>query len=281
MIRSKTLISQLLTGLKDNIQRTGDPLGIKAEYWTEWAKGLNLLGKGETIILTGRMYQMLPYITSTTSLLASTKGFLSRRILGDIARRGSSIAGEKAIMWKAKKEEALKSRSAKALCGITKALSAVGYKPAYLYEDEPYSGALLYDLGLDKFLPEYITKVYSLLKERDVKEVIGVDPHTVFMLKEVYPRYINNYELGVRHYLDILAENIDELKRVQERRLEGEFVVHDSCVMARDLGITEPPRKVLESLGIKVLEPENTKLNTVCCGGPIEYAFPHMADKVC
>ncbi|GAH75229.1 unnamed protein product, partial [marine sediment metagenome] len=145
MIRSKTLISQLLTGLKDNIQRTGDPLGIKAEYWTEWARGLNLPRSGETIIITGRMYQMLPYIASTTSLLASTKGFLSRRILGDIARRGSSIAGEKAIMWRAKKEE--EARSTRTLCGIAKALSAIGYKPAYLYEDEPYSGALLYDLS--------------------------------------------------------------------------------------------------------------------------------------
>ncbi len=100
------------------------------------------------------------------------------------------------------------------------------------------------------------------------------------MLREVYPRYISNYELEVRHYLDILAENSDELKRVQKRRREGKFTIHDSCVMARDLGIIEPPRKVLESLGVTVLEPENTKLNTSCCGGPIEYAFPHMTDRV-
>ena len=281
MIRSKTLISQLLTGLKDNIQRTGDPLGIKAEYWTDWAKGLNLPRKGETIILTGRMYQMLPYIKPTTSLLASTGRLLSRKILGDIVRKGGSIVGEKAIMWKARKEEDLKSRSTRALCGIAKALSAIGYKLSYLYEDEPYSGALLYDLGIDEALPEHITKVYSLLKEHGVKEVIGVDPHTVFMLKEVYPKYINNYELQVRHYLDILAENVDDLKRVQKKRLEGIFVIHDSCVMARGLDIIEPPRKVLQSLGVEVLEPENTKLNTSCCGGPIEYAFPHMTDKVC
>lgn len=281
MLRSKTLISQLLSAFRDNIRRTGDPLGIKAEYWTEWANGLNFPRRGETIILTGRMYQMLPYITATTSLLASTEGFLSRKILGDIVRRGGRIVGERAIMWKGKKEKALKSRATRVLRGIAKALLAIGYKPAYLYENEPYSGALLYDLGLDELLPEYISKVYTLIKEHGVKEVICVDPHTVFMLKEVYPKYINNYELQVRHYLDILAENVDELKRVQEKRLEGTFTIHDSCVMARDLGIIEPPRKVLESLGIKVLEPENTKLNTACCGGPIEYAFPHMTDKVC
>jgi len=281
VIKAKALISRLLLPLTDNIKRTGDPLGIKANYWAEWAKELNLPKAGETLVFSARMYQMLPYISQTTDLLALTQGIFSKKVLGDIARKGSSIVGEKAIMWKARKEENLKSRGKKVLSGIVKALSAIGYKPAYLYEDEPYSGALLYDLGIDEYLPTYINQVYNLLKEHGVKEVIGVDPHTVYMLKEIYPKYVKNYDLKVQHYLDILVDRVDELKKVQKRKLEEKFVIHDSCVMARDLGITEPPRKVLESLGIKVLEPENTKLNTVCCGGPIEYAFPHMTDKVC
>ncbi|MFH1481134.1 MAG: heterodisulfide reductase-related iron-sulfur binding cluster, partial [Pseudomonadota bacterium] len=28
------------------------------------------------------------------------------------------------------------------------------------------------------------------------------------------------------------------------------------------------------------LEPENTKLNTACCGGPVEYAFDKLTDDV-
>ena len=281
MIRSEALISQLLPTLGDNIRRTGDPLGIKTDYWSNWAKELKLPKEGETLLFTARMYQMLPYIEQTTKLLTSTRGLLSSKVLGDIARKGSSIVGEKAITWKADKKGKVSSKGDKALGGIVKALMAIGCKPAYLYEDEPYSGALLYDLGLDQFLPEHISRVYKLFKDRGIKEVIGVDPHTVFMLKEVYPNYIDDYGLTVRHYLDTLAENVDELKKVRKRKLEGKYAFHDSCVMTRNLGIMEAPRKVLEHLGITTLEPEYNKINTACCGGPIEYAFPSLTERVC
>jgi Fe-S oxidoreductase len=33
-------------------------------------------------------------------------------------------------------------------------------------------------------------------------------------------------------------------------------------------------------LGITIIEPENTKLDTACCGGPIEYAFQDLTEKV-
>ena len=234
MEKVKILLSQLLPLLKDNTLKTGDPLGIKTVYWTDWAKDFNLPRRGETIILTGRMYQMFPYITQATSLLASTERFLSRKVLGGIIRRGSKLVGEKAIVWGARKEEDLIAKSERTLCGIVKALLAIGLQPAYLYEDEPYSGALLYDLGLDEFLPGHINKVYRLLKERGAKEVIGVDPHTVLMLKEVYPRYISDYDLKVRHYLEVLAENENELRKKQKGKVEGNFVIHDSCVMAKN-----------------------------------------------
>ena len=76
MRRSKRFVGEVLSTLKDNIQRTGDPLGLKGVYWTGWAKGLNLQKGGETILLTARMYQMLPYIMQITGLVASAKPFL-------------------------------------------------------------------------------------------------------------------------------------------------------------------------------------------------------------
>lgn len=275
---SKNFIAQDLSILRDNIQKTGDPLGIKTVYWTEWAKGLNLPRESETVIFTSRMYQMLPYLSQTTSLIAWAKPFLSRAALGNVISIGNRLMGSLIIRLRASKAQ--KCRSTRALRGVVTALIATGCKPAYLYEDEPYSGALLYDLGLDEALGEHISKVYNTLKRHGVKEVIGVDPHTVFMLKEVYPKYIDNYVLEVKHYSYILLENSDKLGEIQKRRLEGKFVIHDPCFMARNLGIVEQPRRLLESLGVTVLEPENTKLNTFCCGGPIEYAFPEMTEKV-
>lgn len=276
----RTFLANVLSILQSNIRRTGDPLGMKHSYWTEWAKGLELPRSGRKILLTARMYQMLPYITQMTGLVASAKPFLSRGILGNIVNAGNSLVGEKLILWKARSMEGLKIKGTRTLRGIVAALAAIGYEPAYLYEDEPYSGALLYDLGLDEDMAQHVSKVYKLLKSRKVEEVICVDPHTTFMLKEVYPDYLDNYDIKVNHYLDILSENRELLEGKRKKLLQGEFVIHDPCFLARNLGIMGQARKVLASLGVTVLEPENNQLNTVCCGGPLEYAFPDLTEKI-
>jgi Fe-S oxidoreductase len=278
--RSKRFLSEVLSTLKDNIQRTGDPLGMKTVYWTEWAKGLDLPRSGKTVLLTARMYQMLPYIMQVTGLIASSKPFLSRSGFGAMVNLGNRIMGDKIIRLKSLGSQNIRSRSKKILLGIANALSTIGEKPAYLYEDEPYSGVLLYDLGLDEYIEEHIIKVYRLLKRHNVNKVIAVDPHTVFVLKEIYPKYIEDYDIEVKHYLEILSENDETIKKSCKKHLEKEFVIHDSCYMTRELGIIEQARRISASLGITILEPENTKLDTACCGGPIEYAFRDLTEKV-
>jgi len=277
---SKTQMSQVLSILKENIHRTGDPLGFKGVYWTKWANELNLPRSGNTILLTARMYQMLPYIIQIMGLVALAKPLLSSRIFGKGVGILNRLTGERMTRLKAVGERTIRSKGKNSLRGIASALSAIGQRPAYLYEDEPYSGVLLYDLGLDEYIANHVRKVYDLLKGHDVKNVIAVDPHTAFMLKEVYPTYIDNYDIEVKHYLEILSENSEALKKSLKKNLEDRFVIHDSCYLTRSLGIIEHVRNVSAGLGITLLEPENTKLDTACCGGPIEYAFRDLTEKV-
>ena len=276
MRQSRALISEALRNLKNNIERTGDPLGLKNTYWTDWAEGLNLPKEGSTILFTSRMYQMMPYIMQTTDF----KPFLVMKGLKKVVRIGNRLAGEKIIRLKARGAKDIKEKGAKSLKGIVAALKASGVDPAYLYEAEPYSGVLLYDLGLDENIGSYIKKVYELLKKHGVEKVIATDPHTAYMLKVVYPEYIEGYDIEVKHYLEILSENKDSLEKACDFIPREQFVIHDSCIMTRDLGIVEQTRDVASSLGIALLEPENTKLNTVCCGGPIEYAFADLSEKI-
>jgi Fe-S oxidoreductase len=280
MRRSKRFVSEVLTALKNNIQRTGDPLGMKGVYWTEWAKGLPLPKEGDTVLLTARMYQMLPYISQVTNIVSSAKPLLSRSGLGGIVNVGNRLMGDKVIRLGALGSGKVRTKGTNALRGIASALSAVGAMPAYLYEHEPYSGVLLYDLGLDEYIEEHVKRVYRLLKERNVENVVGVDPHTTFMLREVYPRYIEDYTIKVKHYLEILLENVEALKEASKKSLEGEYVIHDSCYLTRELGVIEQLRTICESVGITLIEPENARLDTACCGGPIEYAFRDLTEKV-
>ncbi|MEJ2723158.1 MAG: (Fe-S)-binding protein [Deltaproteobacteria bacterium] len=280
MKRSKKLVSQALAILKDNLGRVGDPLGFKKPYWTEWADGLNLPAEGEQVLLTARMYQMLPYITQITALVTTAKPLLAIKGLDKAVIQGNRMAGETLIRLKARRLEELKRKGERILRGIAGALHKVDVHPAYLYEAEPYSGVLLYDLGLEDGIALHIKGVYELLRSRGVDSVITVDPHTTYMMREIYPKYIENYAIKVQHYFEVLCERADTLGKLATGQRPESFVIHDPCVMARDLGIVEQARKIGRALGIKIIEPENTKLDTACCGGPVEYAFAHLTHQI-
>jgi Fe-S oxidoreductase len=277
---SKNLISNAVKTLKGNVERTGDPLGIKSPYWTQWAKGLDLPREGNTLLFTARMYQMLPYVVQTTELMAAVKPLLATKGINTVLSFGNRLAGERVIRSKAKGEKEITEKAEKILKGIAAGLKAVGQRPGYLYESEPYSGVLLYDLGLEEEIIPHMNRVYRLFKERGIKKIITVDPHTTFMMKEVYPKHVKDYDLQVSHYLECLQEKPEFLKEADRQNLPQELVLHDSCVMTRDLGFVEEARKVANAIGLPLLEPENNRLDTACCGGPVEYAFGDLSRRI-
>ena len=153
---------------------------------------------------------------------------------------------------------------------IARLLAAAKVPFGYLYDDDRYAGALIYDEGVDHVFEVHARKVYQLLKDRGVKRVITIDPHTTNILRSVYPEVIDGYQLEVKSYLEILAEEGLNI----ERTLDQEIVVHDSCVYARAENIVEEPRDLLRKAGMELKEPNESGKRTMCCGGPIESFFP-------
>jgi len=285
MQNSNVLMAQALSTLKGNIERTGDPLGFCKPYWVEWADGLTLPKQGATVLMTARMYQMLPYVQQATKLTSSVRPLLpllGSKVCRKIAAAGFNATGETLLRFKARGREGdkIREKGRRTLLGIESALRRVAVEPAYLYDKDPYSGVLLYDLGLETAAVPHMRQVYQLLKEQGACEVITTDPHTTYMLKEVYPRHIPQFDLRIRHYLEILSNRMEVLSGRTVKAMPEAMVLHDSCVMTRDLGIIEQTRRVAARLGITILEPENAGPNTACCGGPVEYAYADLSAQV-
>ncbi|MBI9083108.1 MAG: (Fe-S)-binding protein [Desulfobacterales bacterium] len=283
MQNSKVLISQALNTICGNMERTGDPLGLKLPYWTKWAHGLGFPSQGNELLYTARMYQMLPFVVQATEMAAGAMPLvpaLSVRAFAKMAQIAGAVATEPLLRLGARRAQALRRRTENALKGIAAALDRVGIHPAYLYEDEPYSGVLLYDLGMEDAVAPIAREVFARLKSSRARTIITVDPHTTFMLREVYPRFLTNFNLTVRHYLQILAVSDLNVPADMGADIPRKIVIHDSCVMTRDLDIIAPARQVLTSLGIEVAEPENTGKNTACCGGPVEYAYADLSRSI-
>jgi Fe-S oxidoreductase len=256
--------------LADNLRLRRSVLPISGRNATRWARGLGLPRGGETVLYTGMMYQLIPYIEG---LVKAEKrlGDSPLAKLTPLGRRINRIINISAFM-------ALPSAQVKDLynqvpANVAALLRQAGVDFGYLYRDDLYSGALAYDLGVDEVVAKHAARVYEVFKKYRVKTVITIDPHTTNMLRSVYPRLLPGYDLQVKTYLEVLAERDPALKTA----LTGEVVIHDPCVFARYEGIIDQPRRLLSATGLELREPEKSGRMTWCCGGPAESLYPEKA----
>jgi len=230
-----------------NLMKEYLPFPIDKDIATKWAHEAGVKRGGSTIIYTSYMYQMASVFRSLERLLPSF-GSLGR--IGVIASLGSKLI---------KPSESEIRRSSLILGNIYRIVRASGKDAGYLYEDEPYSGALLYELGfLDEF-KEYGKRLLGFFRERGVREIITVDPHTTFAL-ENYRRLIG-FDLQFTSYLEL------EIRA----RGSGRYVIHDSCIYSRLLDKYDTIRQVASAAGIEVVEDERVTGRGMgfCCGGPL------------
>ena len=256
--------------LADNLRLRKSVLPLPARVATNWTQGLDLPRGGETVLYTGMMYQLIPYIEGLVK---------AEQRLGDswlakwtgLGRRVNRIVNVSAFMARPSAEE--RARYDQVPINVVHLLRKAGVEFGALYEDDLYSGALAYDLGADEVVAEHARRVYTALKKHGVKTVITIDPHTTTMLRSVYPKVLEGYDVKVRSYLEVLAEK----GLTPGSALDGHIAIHDSCVFARYEGIVDEPRELLAAAGATICDPENTGRQTWCCGGPVESLYPAKA----
>lgn len=256
--------------LADNLRIRKSVLPISAKSATRWAQALNLPRGGETVLYTGMMYQLIPYIDAMNKAQEKLEdSWLADFVkYGRIVNKVVNISG-----FMARPSASLQESYNKILVNIARLLKQAGVQFGYLYEDDLYSGALVYDLGMDGILEAHARKVYGVFKKYNVKNVITVDPHTTNMVRSVYPTFIKGFGLDVKSYMEVLVERGIRPKN----KLGLELAIHDSCVYARYENVLSEQRTLLENAGVTVKEPAGSGKFTYCCGGPVESLYPKKA----
>ena len=232
------------------------PLPVDRAACARWAK--DLPRSGETIIYTSYMYQLGSVFKSYAKLLERFSGVR-------FASRFASLGG---LVVKPKKDEL--ERAALILGNIVSLLRRSYPQLAYLYEDEPYSGALLLELGfLDEF-QAYGKKVFGFLRERGVRRVITVDPHTT------------NALLRLKNLLSDDLDVVNYLQLVHPANGGGRFVMHDSCLYSRYLGIGSEIRGILRDSGVSLVEDRmvTAQDTSTCCGAPLESVSEELSERI-
>ena len=271
-------VKLILSLLADNVERTGYPVPIDPRRIYSWAEPLKLPRRGRTVLYTGALYQLVPYINSLVRHLES----LERRKGGGLALKLAKTVSRVVDLGKivAKADPGEVSTVEKVLKSIANLLSAAGVKYGYLYENDLYSGVLLYDMGLDEAFRRHAGKVAEALKRSGASLVITVDPHTTHVLRKVFPEYVEGFEFEVKSYLEVLAEKGGRLPVKAPSEPGYDVVLHDPCFYARHEGVIEQPRRLLALAGLNVKDPAKSGRMTYCCGGPVEAISPSLSKRI-
>ena len=262
-------LAETLRAIVELTRRTGFPVPAPGDVAYRWAlrRGPRLPARGRVYLYTGALYQLAPYIEA--SLRARERLPIKSRAVGLAARLGGAASKllrprRELLEWSERVVSSIALLASRAVEGL-----------AYLYEDDLYSGVLLYDLGLDEAFAEHASKVWRRLRERGVERIVTIDPHTTHVMREAYPRYVDGYSLEVINYLEALDGEAPERGGGGTRA--GSVAVHDPCLYARGAGIVEEPRRLLRASGYTVVEPARSGRDTYCCGGPVEAVAPKLS----
>ncbi len=259
--------------LADNVQIRRGVIPLSKRKLTAWARGLNLPRGGETVIYTGQLYQLIPSINSMTFWMSKFENSWITKFFG-LGRWLNRFINLSWFMGFAKPSDR-KAYNTIIRNAATLLLKA-GVSFGYLYEEDLYSGVLLYDEGIDDIFRDHVRFVYQVFKKNGVKRIITVDPHTTHILRHVFPSIIEDYNIEVVNYLEVLVEKGIDFST----KLDLDLAVHDSCVYARYEQIIDEPRELLKRAGARLYEPELSGRLTLCCGGPLESLFPGKAHEI-
>ena len=258
----------IIDTIANNVRQTRNPFGIPRFMVNRWHKGLGLPRHGKTMLFTGMMYQFVPYIETSTNVLAQYEDSRWADYIGYARHIPGYLSGLGLAMITPSEE---KKAFDTILRNIAKVLQASKVDFFYRPGLDDYSGVLLYDLGDQDGFVEHARYVAAKLKSAGVRKLITVDPHTTYALKVLFPKYVDAH-FDVHAYFEL----VDFPSKNGHRRV----TLHDPCFYGRYLDLADVPAAVLGKLGIECKGVRNSGRFTNCCGGPAESISPKLSAEV-
>ncbi len=248
--------------ITENIMKYRDPLNIGKDA-IGWSQGLEFNNESGDLLYTARMYQLMPFNSAVERL--------RKRIGNDLLARMSKLFNRIGFNGKLLSpfvDEAEKNYFNNALRNIYKVLKESGMTIRYLGEYEPYSGAMLLELGMKDEFIEYAKWLSDFFGKIGIKRIITVDPHTYSLLKYQIKDFID-FPYEVVFYLDLVNRKV---------KFEGTITVHQACHLER---YGKKYRRYNDILSdVNIIYPTHYNEKMLCCGGPDEVLFPHMTEKI-
>jgi len=137
-------------------------------------------------------------------------------------------------------------------------------------EFEIYEGGCCGDparrLGNEYLYQLFVRKNVEKFNECRAKKIVTICPHCYNTIKHEYPQLGGVYE--VIHHTDLIHQLLESGKLKTAKPLNWSVTYHDPCYLGRYNNMFDAPREILKSIkGLRLLEMERNRSNSLCCGG--------------
>ncbi|MCY9002414.1 (Fe-S)-binding protein [Peribacillus frigoritolerans] len=156
-------------------------------------------------------------------------------------------------------------RSQKIVQSFAKIMNVAGIKFAILGNEERNSGDNARRMGNEFLFQQLCQENIANFQSYGVKKIVTIDPHAFNTFKNEYPEF--GLESEVYHHTELIWKWIQDGLINPIKEVKEAIAYHDSCYLGRYNNIYNIPRQILTSIpGVKVLEMERNKQDSMCCG---------------
>lgn len=216
-------------------RRNEVPAGLRPLMWAEFQDGN-------------------PYRLPPSQRAAWTRGLSG-------AAAGSSADGASTVLYVGC-TASYDPRAQRTARAVARLLATAGVPFRLLGEKEVCCGEAPRALGVDGLFRDLSAQSAELLRSVGATRVVTVSPHCFDALRAGLSK-----EVEVVHYIELLDELVSKGTLKLGGAGLGVLTYHDPCYLGRHHGIYEPPRRLLEGVGAKLVEMPRSRRWALCCGG--------------
>ena len=148
-----------------------------------------------------------------------------------------------------------------------KILTRAGYD-FKIFENEPCCGEYVYSAGKLELAKETFRNNVELFKKNGIKNLIVTCGGCLYAFDTVYPKYIEDYDVKVKHVVEVVHELVQSGK-LDLKKIDKTVTYHDPCRLGRKYKSgpsTAEPRELLEACGVEVKNISANPKEGPCCG---------------